>query len=860
MDRYSSFGPADSRTLDEGDRFFTGVNQFDSPENLQPGECQDAVNCDMTTATAATRGGWVCVPVLGNAPFDAAATWTSRASAADSNWRSITYGAGRFVAVASGSSNQIMYSADAINWTAVTLGGVTFNRMWNGICFGNGLFVAVALSGTGDRVMTSPDGITWTQRTSAADFDWWAVTFGDDLFVAVAQTGVTQQVMTSPDGITWTLRTTPTPLSGADWNSIAYGNGIYAAVSGGGSASTNRAMTSSDGITWTERTTPNSVAYNGIAFGGDKFVAVAGSGAGGQSAMTSTDGITWTLRTTPDATPFWRAVAFGNGLFVAVGDAGAERVMTSPDGITWTARTAAAANSWLAVANGNNTFVAVSNDGVGNRVMTSGATSAVFGTGSYSDPDSPAESWVVLVGRTSAAFYAFGRESRTVDYPSGYTVSQLSTVTQANNLLFIFAGEGQTPIQWDGVWGHDFEEVPASSGGGGFESIPESNQATYYQNRLWVVNGKDMVAASDVLDFEEYDVLANEFNLNTGSSDYVIKTHPFGDNGLVVFKNRSSILLQNVQAGLDDVTATEITRELGIIGINACVTVGPDLVYMSDRNITSIRLNLQNQLQAVTEPLSKKIRRTMRRINWAYGYKISMGYWNNHLYVAVPLDESTVCDTVLVYNFITQQWYGRWTFDATMGMPVIGFVVANYFGENRLHAATEDGRVFVTNEGQNDISGTRVPEIELSLTTRPYRMDNNNRVNRRLWIDTSTNRPDYSITAFVEGASESEEVVANQTYSRADSWIFNDEVYEMDNSNDDFNRAFRKDYSTGPDSVESGSGFEPEMRQTFRLPVITRRKGRLTWMRVDNTQGFMEVNGVGFEARAGDRTSLIQVG
>jgi hypothetical protein len=65
------------------------------------------------------------------------------------------------------------------------------------VTYGNGLFVAVAYSGTGNRVMTSPDGITWTIRTSAADNDWAGVTYGNGLFVAVAHSGTGNRVMTS---------------------------------------------------------------------------------------------------------------------------------------------------------------------------------------------------------------------------------------------------------------------------------------------------------------------------------------------------------------------------------------------------------------------------------------------------------------------------------------------------------------------------------------------------------------------------------------------------------------------------------------------------------------------------------------
>lgn len=495
-------------------------------------------------------------------------------------------------------------------------------------------------------------------------------------------------------------------------------------------------------------------------------------------------------------------------------------------------------------------------------VPTLGASAfgTVYASGSYSDPLAKTEEYVVLAGASSAGFYAFGQAARTIAYPGGYTISKAGTVVQAGNYLFIFPGEGQTPIRWDGDWSGAFEEVPNSSGDPGFESIPESNQATYYQNRLWVVNGKDRVAASEVLDFTEYDEISNDFNLNTGDSDYVVKTYPFGTNGLVVFKSRSSIMLQHVEGSLGDVTATEITRQLGIIGINACVTSGPDLLYMSDRNITSVRLNLQNQLQAVTEPLSRNIKSIMDRVHWERADKVSMGYWDNNLYVALPLDNSNTCNAIVVYNFITNQWWGEWTFNDSLNMDIQGFVVANYFGEKRLHVVTEEGRVFATGEGQNDIRGSNVYEILMSVTTRPYVMDNNSKIGRRMWLDASTNRPQFSVTAYVEGANEYQTLISNQTYLRSQTWLFGDTTYTMDNTNDDYNRAFRKDYASGPDSIKSGTGFLPEMRQTFRLPLISRRKGRMTWFKVSNTQGYIEVDGVGNEARAGDRLSLTQVG
>jgi hypothetical protein len=49
--------------------------------------------------------------------------------------------------------------------------------------------------------MTSPDGITWTSRTSAADNAWRSVAYGNGLWVSVAQSGTGNRVMTSGDSI-----------------------------------------------------------------------------------------------------------------------------------------------------------------------------------------------------------------------------------------------------------------------------------------------------------------------------------------------------------------------------------------------------------------------------------------------------------------------------------------------------------------------------------------------------------------------------------------------------------------------------------------------------------------------------------
>ena len=91
----------------------------------------------------------------------------------------------------------------AINISNWTIRSSAANNSWSGIAWSPelGLFAAVAYSGTGNRVMTSPDGVNWTIRTSAADNDWRGIAWSPEmgLFAAVAVTGTGDCVMTSPD-------------------------------------------------------------------------------------------------------------------------------------------------------------------------------------------------------------------------------------------------------------------------------------------------------------------------------------------------------------------------------------------------------------------------------------------------------------------------------------------------------------------------------------------------------------------------------------------------------------------------------------------------------------------------------------
>ena len=200
----------------------------------------------------------------------------------------------------------------------------------------------------------------WAATTLPASGNWNSIAYGNGLFVAIARTGGTAACATSPDGITWTQRAMPA----ADWTGVTYGNGLFVAVASGGSI----AATSTDGITWTQRSLPSTSNWWSVTYGNGLFVAVSASF--DTKAATSPDGITWTARTMP-TTANWYGVAYGNGVFVATSASGGTAAASSADGITWTARTLPANGDWYGLAYGNGVFVTLAASSVNAYAATS---------------------------------------------------------------------------------------------------------------------------------------------------------------------------------------------------------------------------------------------------------------------------------------------------------------------------------------------------------------------------------------------------------------------------------------------------------------------------------------------------------
>ncbi len=307
-------------------------------------------------------------------------------------------------------------------------GHTTPNGLWKDVTYGNGLFVAVGEFGS-TSVMTSPDGATWTARSTPTSSNWTSVAYGNGLFVVVSNNASSKLYMTSPDGINWTIRSNLNSTINTGWNEIRFLNGRFIAV---GAENFGRSiMFSTDGLNWTYRSgNLGSASASSVTYGNGIYVAVAKTGTGYRITY-SYNGATWTRRLVPGAvTNAWNSVTYGNGLFVAVSSDGANRVMTSPNGINWTLRNAASAHSWTGVSYGNGLFVAVASDT--NRIMTS-----IDGINwSISSSTAPNTGWQKII-HANNTFVAVSSSTssfqRTFKYTPGSSIATLTLSGNATN-------------------------------------------------------------------------------------------------------------------------------------------------------------------------------------------------------------------------------------------------------------------------------------------------------------------------------------------------------------------------------------------------------------------------------------------
>lgn len=236
------------------------------------------------------------------------------------NWRDITYGNNKFVAL--GYNGHISTSGYGTNWTsAIDKIESGSSGSWVSIAYTSD-FVGygvnyVALGQSGSIAVSAKPAEIWNSYGEIANLgsrNWSAITYGGGRFVALSQTGY---VSFSTNGTDWRTAVQVENLGSNFWRAITYGNNKFVAIS-----QSKDVSNSPDGIGWqsSTRNIDFPALPQSICFDGEKFIVLGYNGA----ISTSIDGVNWTPAVQNDelGEHNWMAISYGNNKLVALGEDG----------------------------------------------------------------------------------------------------------------------------------------------------------------------------------------------------------------------------------------------------------------------------------------------------------------------------------------------------------------------------------------------------------------------------------------------------------------------------------------------------------------------------------------------------------
>lgn len=315
-------------------------------------------------------------------------------------------------------------------------------------------------------------------------------------------------------------------------------------------------------------------------------------------------------------------------------------------------------------------------------------------------------------------------ESSKVLFPNGETITSSEDVdvyqALGSGYVYITRGFNKTTLRWNGVVGAGNIVVPSNTA---HQNYPNSNHAIFYANRHIAQIDQNTIRVSHYLEDNKWSAL-DMFSINDGSNDRLVAVTPWTLNEFIIFM-RSSIFYASVGVGAyllsdpateDNSYVKSLATDIGCLARKSIVQAGGGIIFLSDNGVYLLNPASASgasqsspegmRLLTMAEPMSAPIDDIISRINYNYVSNATAIYWENRYYLAVPLDNSTTNNSILVFNFLNKSWESIDIYPD--GFDVHKFIVAKKDNRRRLWAVDPNEGIFLLEQLDWDEFGAGV--------------------------------------------------------------------------------------------------------------------------------------------------------
>jgi len=190
-----------------------------------------------------------------------------------------------------------------------------------------------------------------------------------------------------------------------------------------------------------------------------------------------------------------------------------------------------------------------------------------------------------------------------------------------------------------------------------------------FTNRLFAVGTgvyRNTLYASDLLDAEVWKS-TNSIIVGGDDGEDIIAIQPFFDYELIVFKPNKIYLVT-----LDPTAVTAagwvvrlINDKIGCQASATAIFTSKDVFFLSNDGLRSVVRSIADDFYSVGPTITEPVKNVIARINRSYISVSNAAFHNNRYYLALPLDNSTTCNHILVYNTLFNSFEGLWTIAAS---------------------------------------------------------------------------------------------------------------------------------------------------------------------------------------------------